>query len=148
MIRNTVARLRIRMLNRVSVAGAARDIQFGYSNDEPCLQFQIVTSCVDNQPSLGEPVATEPLVRRSENAVKQQFTVRYALPPETDPTFVEQRNSVTEGALVRCVGKLKHNIQVDHGKKTSFPFISIRRNDGVVEQLRVSPVKLKAKNSR
>jgi hypothetical protein len=117
-------------INRVTLVGVVRDMQSGALNDTSCLQFTLVTQDIDTSatvPPAGPSDSVVPLARRSTGCAKQQFCVRCTSPDEEVVNRLRLR--LEEGSMVKCIGQLRLNSQVDGGKRRHFPYISISLAD-------------------
>lgn len=116
-------------VNRVTLVGVVRDVQSGFVSETPCLQFTLVTQDFDIPQSRVANSSEEslPIARRTSGCTKQQFAVRCTSANEEEINKLRLR--LEEGTLIKCVGQLRINMQIDSGRRRSFPYVSVPLTD-------------------
>jgi hypothetical protein len=113
-----------RPLNTASIAGVVHDVQLGYlpSSDDACMQFSLTHNILDQEAAGATNVSGGgSLARQTPNVcVKQQVVVRVC---GSMQAVQDLRLGVVDGAVVKVVGQLRINPQIDGGKKQPFPYI-------------------------
>ncbi|CUE63276.1 Hypothetical protein, putative [Bodo saltans] len=115
-------------------------MQSGVFGDTPCLQFTLVTQDVDpvtNDSPAASAESSMPLARRSTGSSKQQFCVRCTSSDEEAVNKLRLR--IEEGSVIKCIGQLHLNSQLDGGKRRLFPYVAIPLADATKGMLVLPP---------